>query len=137
MAVKVYPKSNTAKKKVGRLKRATRTRCHIRELQERNPDLVRMSVYRSNKHISVQLIKYFPLERRSEVVAVVSSMEKAVSEQCKNTSNIEAAKLVGKLVAEKAKSLGLEHIAFDRSGFLYHGRVKALADAARENGLQF
>jgi large subunit ribosomal protein L18 len=66
-----------------------------------------------------------------------STLEKSLRDNLKNTGNIEAAEAVGKSIAEKAKAAGIENVAFDRSGFKYHGRVKALADAARENGLQF
>lgn len=137
MAVKVFKKSKTEKRKVSREKRAKRARMHIRKLQTQNPGLVRLVVNRSSNHISAQLIKYNALEGKSEVIASATTKDKAVKEQCKHTGNIEAAKLVGKLVAEKAKSLNIDAIAFDRSGYLYHGRVKALADAARENGLEF
>lgn len=137
MAIKVYPKSISAKKRVSRQRRAMKARKQIRTLQVKNPELVRLTVYRSNKHISAQLIKYSALDGQSHVIAMASSKESGLVEQCKNTGNIEAARLVGKSIAEKAKALNIDNIAFDRSGYLYHGRVAALADAARENGLQF
>jgi large subunit ribosomal protein L18 len=73
----------------------------------------------------------------SEVVVAASTLETTVREGLKSTGNIEAAQAVGKVIAEKAKAAGVEQVAFDRSGFKYHGRIKALADAARANGLQF
>jgi len=137
MAVTVFKKSKTEKRKVSREKRAKRARMHIRKLQTRTPELVRLVVNRSSNHISAQLIKYSALDRTTQVLASATTKDKAVKEQCKHTGNIEAAKLIGKMIAEKAKSLNLDNIAFDRSGYLYHGRVAALADAAREHGLEF
>ena len=90
----------------------------------------RMSVFRSNKQISVQLID----DSQGKTLLAASSLEKIIAEK-KNITKIEQAKLVGKLVAEKCKKEGVKQVIFDRSGYLYHGRVKSLADAARENGL--
>ena len=137
MAVKIFKKSLTAKRKVDRIKRAKRARMHIRKLQTQDPALTRLVVDRSSNHISAQLVKYSALDRQTQVLATVTTKAKAVKELCKGTGNIEAAKLVGKLIAEKAQSLKIDKLAFDRSGYLYHGRVAALADAARENGLEF
>ncbi|PWV61741.1 LSU ribosomal protein L18P [Plasticicumulans acidivorans] len=100
----------------------------IREL-----GVVRLCVHRTPRHIYAQIIA----PNGSEVLAAASTLEKALVVDLKSTGNIDAAKLVGKAIAEKAKAIGVTSVAFDRSGFKYHGRVQALADAARENGLQF
>ena len=91
----------------------------------------RLSVFRSNKQISVQIID----DVNGNTLAQASSMDKDL--KITNGGNIEAAKLVGKSIAEKANKANIKTVVFDRSGYLYHGRVKALADAARENGLEF
>lgn len=137
MAVKLYSKTVNAKKKQARLRRAKRSRMHIRNLQTQNPELVRLVITRSSAHITAQLVKHSSLEGKSVVIATATTKEPALREQCKSTGNIDAAKVVGKAIAERAKALNVADIAFDRSGYLYHGRVKALADAARENGLEF
>lgn len=115
-------------KKIRRIRRARKTRAKIAEL-----GAIRLSVHRSNSHIYAQIID----ATGGKVVASASSMEKGLREQIKNGGNVDAAKLVGQSIAEKAKQAGIEQVAFDRSGFAFHGRVKALADAAREAGLQF
>ncbi|MEW5770705.1 MAG: 50S ribosomal protein L18 [Pseudomonadota bacterium] len=115
-------------KKIRRLRRARKSRAKIAEL-----GAIRLTVHRSNSHISAQVID----ATGGRVVAAASTMEKAVREQVKNGGNVEAAKLIGQRIAEKAKQAGVESVAFDRSGFAFHGRVKALAEAAREAGLQF
>ncbi len=117
-----------SEKKVSRLRRAMRARAKIREL-----GVHRLCVNRTPRHIYAQIIA----PNGSEIVCAVSTVEKAVAGECKATGNVEAAVLVGKAIAEKAKAAGITKVAFDRSGFKYHGRVKALADAARENGLEF
>jgi large subunit ribosomal protein L18 len=94
---------------------------------------VRLSVHRSSKHIYAQLID----DLKGETVAAASSLEKLLREVLKTGANIEAAKAVGKLVAERARAQGIEDVVFDRGRYLYHGRVKALGDAAREGGLKF
>ena len=114
-------------KKVSRLKRARRGRAKIRELK-----VVRLSIHRTPRHIYAQVFY-----ADSKVVAVASTVQKDVAEGLKSTGNIEAAKAVGRAIAERAKAKGVTQVAFDRSGFKYHGRVKALADAAREHGLEF
>ena len=114
-------------KKVSRLKRARRGRAKIRELK-----VVRLSIHRTPRHIYAQVF-----DADSKVVAVASTVQKDVAEGLKSTGNIEAAKAVGRAIAERAKAKGVTQVAFDRSGFKYHGRVKALADAAREHGLEF
>ncbi len=115
-------------KKIARQRRARKTRAKIREL-----GLPRLSVHRSGRHLYAQLID----PKSGSVLAAVSTLQQAVRSDLKSYKNIEAAQRVGTAIAEKAKHAGLETVAFDRSGFRYHGRVKALADAAREAGLKF
>jgi large subunit ribosomal protein L18 len=93
----------------------------------------RLSVFRSSKHIYAQVID----DTKGETVAAASSVEKDLRGQLKTGANVAAAKAVGKLVAERAAAKGVKDVVFDRGGYLYHGRVKALADAAREGGLNF
>ena len=93
----------------------------------------RLTVFRSSKHIYAQLID----DTKGETLAAASSLEKTTREGAKSGANIDAAKAVGKLVAERAVKNGVTEVVFDRGGYLYHGRVKALADAAREGGLNF
>ncbi|WP_299798688.1 50S ribosomal protein L18 [uncultured Shewanella sp.] len=114
-------------KKTSRLRRATRARKKIQEL-----GVNRLVVHRTPRHTYAQVIS-----PDSQVLAAASTAEKAVSEQLKYTGNVDAAKAVGKTVAERAIEKGVTVVAFDRSGFKYHGRVAALADAAREAGLKF
>ena len=114
-------------KKVQRLRRATRARAKIRELKA-----LRLSVHRTSQHIYAQI-----LDPESKVLAAASSVQKVLRESVKYTGNVDAATAVGKAIAEAAKAKGISEVAFDRSGYKYHGRIKALADAARENGLQF
>ena len=113
-------------KNIKRQKRATKTRSKI-ELFENN----RLTVFRSNSHIYAQVSTF----DGSEVIASASTTESSVKSE--NNGNIEAASKVGKLIAERAKEKGIEKVAFDRSGYKYHGRVKALAESAREAGLSF
>lgn len=117
----------TTKKEV-RLRRAKCTRFKIRE-----QEAVRLCVHRTPQHIYAQIIS----GDGSNILVCASTLDKQIKGKMKSTGNVEAAKLVGKLVAERALDAGIQHVAFDRSGFNYHGRVKALADAARESGLQF
>jgi large subunit ribosomal protein L18 len=93
----------------------------------------RLSVFRSSKHIHAQLID----DDKGVTLAAASSLEKTLREGAKTGANIAAAKAVGKLIAERAKEKGIKNVVFDRGGYLYHGRIKALADAAREGGLNF
>ena len=93
----------------------------------------RMAVYHSLSHIYVQIID----DDKGHTLTSASTLEKAVKESVKGTCNQEAAKVVGKLAAERAKAQGIESVVFDRGGHMYHGKVKALADAAREAGLKF
>ncbi|ABE48566.1 MULTISPECIES: 50S ribosomal protein L18 [Methylobacillus] len=111
-----------------RLRRARKTRAKIAELKA-----IRLSVHRSNCHIYAQIIA----ETGDKVLASASTLEVEVRKDIKNGGNIAAAALVGKRIAEKAKAAGITTVAFDRSGYKYHGRIKALADAAREHGLSF
>ncbi len=113
-------------KKVSRLRRALRSRAKMRDL-----GAVRLCVHRTPRHMYAQIIG----AEGDKVIAAASTLDKDL--RSGPTSNIEAAKAVGKLIADRAKAAGVETVAFDRSGFRYHGRVKALADAAREAGLQF
>ncbi len=115
-------------KKDNRLRRARSTRAKIREL-----GALRLSVHRTPRHIYAQIIA----ADGGTVLASASSVQKAVGEGLKSTGNVEAAQAVGKALAERAKEAGIDQVAFDRSGYRYHGRVKALADAAREAGLKF
>jgi large subunit ribosomal protein L18 len=94
---------------------------------------VRLSVHRSSKHIYAQVID----DVKGETLAAASSLEKTMRESLKTGADVAAAKAVGKLVAERAVAKGVKEVVFDRGGFLFHGRVKALADAAREGGLSF
>ena len=93
----------------------------------------RLSVFRSSKHIYAQLID----DAKGKTLVAASSLEKTMREGAKTGANIAAAKAVGKLIAERAKEKGIKDVVFDRGGYLYHGRVKALAEAAREGGLKF
>lgn len=115
-------------KRQARLRRARRTRAKIAELKA-----VRLTVRRSNCHIYAQVID----ADGAKVLASASSAEQEMRGALKNGGNVNAAREVGKRIAVKARKLGIESVAFDRSGYRYHGRVKALADAAREAGLKF
>lgn len=115
-------------KKQARLRRARKTRAKIAELKA-----VRLAVHRTNLHIYAQIIS----GSGSQVLASASTLETDVRKDLPNGGNVAAATLVGKLIAERAKAAGIETVAFDRSGFHYHGRIKALAEAAREGGLKF
>ena len=115
-------------KKERRLRRAVKSRAHIRDL-----GVARLSVHRTPNHIYAQDTD--PAGAR--VIAVASTVQKTVREGLKTTGNVEAARAVGRAIATRAKASGVSRVAFDRSGFQFHGRVKALADAAREAGLEF
>jgi large subunit ribosomal protein L18 len=115
-----------------RLRRAMRGRVKIKELAA-----VRLSVHRTPRHIYAQIFEAQGDNQGDKVLATASTLQKDVRGDLKTTGNIEAAKAVGRAIAERAKALGLGKVAFDRSGFKYHGRIKALADAAREAGLEF
>ena len=115
-----------SEKKEARLRRARRARAKIREL-----GVTRLSIHRTPRHIYAQLIS----GDGSQVIVSASTLDKEL--RAGKTGNADAAKAVGALIAERAKAAGVTQVAFDRSGFKYHGRVKALADAAREGGLEF
>ena len=115
-------------KKISRIRRARKTRAKIAELK-----MVRLCVHRSNNHIYAQIVS----AEGDKILAQASTVESAVKGQIKSGGSVAAAQVVGKAIAEKAKAAGVESVAFDRSGFRYHGRVKALAEAAREHGLSF
>ena len=115
-------------KRLARIRRGKRSRMKMREM-----GVNRLSIYRSSKHIYAQVIS----GEGNVVLASASTLEKSMRDELDYTGNTNAASAVGKLVAERAKENGVDSVAFDRSGFKYHGRVKALAEAAREAGLQF
>ena len=113
-------------KKSARLRRAKKTRSKISQLR-----MNRLCVYRTPRHIYAQIIS----EQGDQIMASASTVEK---ENKKNkTGNVEAASIIGKLIAQRSIDAGIDKVAFDRSGYAYHGRVKALAEAARESGLKF
>jgi large subunit ribosomal protein L18 len=115
-------------KNEARLRRARQTRLKIRQV-----GAVRLTVHRTNTHIYAQLIS----ASGDKVLATASSVEKEVRAQLKHGANRKAAELIGQRIAAKAKEKGIEKVAFDRAGYRYHGRVKALAEAARAGGLKF
>ena len=112
------------------LRRTAKVRRNIRRAARGR---ARLSVFRSSKHIYAQLID----DLKGETLASASTLEKPMREGKKTGANIDAAKAVGKLLAERAVAKGIKEVVFDRGGYLFHGRVKALADAAREGGLKF
>lgn len=115
-------------KKDARIRRGKRARAKMLEL-----GATRLCIHRTSRHIYAQVIS----ADNQKVLATASTLDKEIGADLKCSSNAEAAAAVGKAIAERAKANGVESVAFDRSGFKYHGRVKALADAARESGLQF
>lgn len=115
-------------KNIARLRRAKTTRSHIRDL-----GVARLSVLRSGQHIYAQVFT----ADGSKVLASASTLQTVVKDGLKNGKNKDAATKVGLMIAERARAAGIEKVAFDRSGYRYHGRIKALAEAAREGGLQF
>jgi large subunit ribosomal protein L18 len=114
-------------KKQRRQRRAVKTRAQIRDLK-----VARLTIHRTPRHIYAQVFDV----KGERVLASASTVQKAVAKDLKATGNVEAAKSVGRAIAERAKAAGVTRVAFDRAGFQYHGRVKALADAAREAGLE-
>lgn len=112
------------------IKRKQRIRTKLRRV---NPDRPRLSIHRTNAHIYANLID----DVKSVTLASASTLEKDLRSKLKNGSDKNAASLVGKLIAERALKAGVKSVLFDRSGYLFHGRVKALAESARENGLDF
>ena len=119
-----------AKPKNQSVRRTARVRRHLKAVAG---ERLRLSVFRSSKHIYAQVID----DRKGETLAAASSMEKDMRGSLKTGANIEAAKAVGKAVAERASAKGIKDVVFDRGGYMFHGRVKALAEAAREGGLKF
>lgn len=115
-------------KKQTRLRRARRTRAHIRDI-----GATRLCIHKTPRHIYAQIIS----PEGSAVLVSASTLDKDVRKDVEKTGGAAAASVVGKAVAERAKAAGISRVAFDRSGFKYHGRVKALAEAARESGLEF
>jgi len=111
-----------------RVRRAIKTRAHIREL-----DAARLTVHRTPRHIYAQVFD----AQGANVLVAASTLQESVAGDLKGTGNVDAAKAVGKAIAERARAAGISKVAFDRAGFRYHGRIKALADAAREAGLEF
>ena len=116
------------KKKTARLRRAVKSRMRIKV-----QDVNRLSVFRTPRHIYAQVIA----ASGAQVLVSASTLDKEVRGKIKNSGNKEAAGLVGQVIAERALKAGITTVAFDRSGFRFHGRVKALADAAREQGMKF
>jgi large subunit ribosomal protein L18 len=116
------------RKKERRLRRAVKTRAHIRNL-----NVARLSIHKTPRHIYAQVTD----AQGAKVLAAASTVQATVKTDLKYTGNVDAAKAVGRAIAEKARAAGVTKVAFDRAGFRYHGRVKALADAARESGLEF
>jgi len=115
-------------KKTARLRRAKKTRSHIRRM-----GIPRLTVHRSGRHIYAQVIS----AEGGSVIAAASTVQKDLRTDLTSTSNKDAAKAVGKAVGKKAVAAGITNVAFDRSGYRYHGRIAELADAARESGLKF
>ncbi len=115
-------------KRVNRIRRGRRTRAKIKERR-----VPRLCVYRTPRHIYAQVIS----ADGSGTVVSASTLDKEIAKGLASTGNIDAASVIGKAIAERAKGAGITSVAFDRSGFKYHGRVKALAESARENGLVF
>ncbi len=115
-------------KKERRQRRALQTRARIRALS-----VARLTIHRTPRHIYAQVFDV----KGERVLASASTLQKDLVKDLKGTGNVEAAKNIGRLIAERAKAAGVTRVAFDRAGFQYHGRVKALADAAREAGLEF
>jgi large subunit ribosomal protein L18 len=115
-------------KQEARLRRAKKTRMRIRKLEA-----TRMTVFKTPRHMYAQITT----SDGAKTLACASTLDKELRKNLKTTGNAEAAKEVGKLIAKRALEAGIRSVAFDRSGFLFHGRIKALADAARETGLEF
>jgi large subunit ribosomal protein L18 len=114
-------------------RRSNRIRTRIKRTAEKGHIRARLSVHRSSQHIYAQVID----DQKGITLASASSLDKELKEKLKSTANRDAAGAVGKLIAQRAVKAGVKEVVFDRSGYLYHGRVKALAEAAREGGLQF
>jgi large subunit ribosomal protein L18 len=120
---------NTAEK----VRQLERRRRRVRNAIMGTPERPRLNVFRSSSHIYAQIIN----DIEGKTLAAASSLDKSLRTSLKSTGGIEAAKAVGKLIAERAKAVKVSAVVFDRGGRMYHGRIKALADASREEGLQF
>ena len=118
---------------LNRIERRRRIHYRIRKHVSGTAEKPRMNVFRSNKQIYVQVID----DEQGKTLAAAASNDKALAAECKGKTGIEAAAIVGKAIAERCLAKGITTIAFDRGGYLFHGRVKSLADAAREGGLNF
>ena len=118
---------------MNKIERRQRIRYRIRKHISGTPDRPRMAVYRSNKQIYVQMIN----DVSGHTLVSASSADQSLAEAIKGKSRMEVAKLVGKLAAERAIEKGISRVSFDRGGYLYHGKIKSLADAARDGGLTF
>ena len=114
--------------KISRLRRAQKTRAKIASL-----NVYRLTVFRSNKHIYAQIID----DGNNKVLASASTLENDVREKITNGGTVKAAEYIGQRIAEKSKALGIDKVAFDRSGYKYHGRIKAIAEGARNGGIHF
>lgn len=110
-----------------------RRRKHVRKFVHGEPDRPRLNVFRSEKHIYAQVID----DRKGHTLAAASDSEAALSPRLKGVKPLERAKIVGETVAQRARDKGIQQVVFDRAGYKYHGRIKALADGARSGGLQF
>ncbi len=115
-------------KKIDRLRRAKKTRARIKKL-----GADRLCVHKTPRHVYAQVIS----PNGSKVIVSASSLDKEIKDKIKYGGNIEAATVVGGVLAKRAKKAGIKKVAFDRSGFKFHGRIQALANAARENGIEF
>jgi large subunit ribosomal protein L18 len=115
-------------KKQRRQRRAVKTRARIKRV-----GVPRLTVHRTPRHMYAQVVN----DADGKVLVAASTVQESVAKELKGTGNVEAAKAVGRAIAERAKAAGISRVAFDRSGFMYHGRIQALADAAREAGLEF
>lgn len=125
--------ANLPIRKISRNAHRVRIHRRVRQRVAGTPDRPRLCVFRSLNHIYAQVVD----DRVGRTLASASTLDKEVRQQSKSGGNVAAAKIVGKMVAERARAAGVEHAVFDRGGYKYHGRVKALADAAREAGLKF
>jgi large subunit ribosomal protein L18 len=118
---------------VDRSRERSRIHRRIREKITGTPTRPRLCVYRSSKYLYAQIVD----DSQGKTLAAASTAEKSILGDLKSGGNIEASKRVGKAIAERAKAKGIESVVFDRGGYLYHGRIKAIAEAARESGLKF
>ncbi len=125
--------ANVPIRKISRNAHRLRIHRRVRRRVAGTADRPRLAVFRSLKHIYAQVID----DRTGRTLVSASTLDRQVRQQVRNGGNVAAAKVVGRVVAERARAAGIERVVFDRGGYKYHGRVQALADAAREAGLQF